>query len=142
LRQGKQKAVENDSDAASVDSMMMDVDAVGSDFDDMQPEPAPAKKKAAASKTSKPAKAAPKKAAGKKAAAVVSLGSSTTPNSTWTCSMLTKWLHVLPQSDDEDDFDDDDIEVEEEDEPPKPTKRTNRAAVLRFGSRARLLEYF
>ncbi|KAH7925347.1 DNA repair exonuclease [Leucogyrophana mollusca] len=101
---GKQKAKGDESDAASVDSMMMDVDGGGSDFAEEQSDPAPPKKKAPAKKatTAKaPAKKPPAKGRGKKA--------------------------VVSESDEEViELDDDD----EEEEAPKPAKRTNRAAVL------------
>ncbi|EGO01009.1 hypothetical protein SERLA73DRAFT_167194 [Serpula lacrymans var. lacrymans S7.3] len=102
---GKAKATGDESDAASVDSMMMDVDAAGgSDFEAQSDEPRPKKttaRKPAAAKAS--AKKAPAKGRGKKA--------------------------VVPESDEEiiDLYDDDD---DEEEEPPKTARRTNRAAVL------------
>ena len=46
--------------------------------------------------------------------------------------MFTKKNHLKSDSDEVIDLDDDDDDEEEdEEEPPKPTKRTNRAAVLR-----------
>ncbi|KAH8101778.1 Metallo-dependent phosphatase-like protein [Cristinia sonorae] len=96
----KGKARAEASDNESVDSMMMDVDGGGSDFEALDSDPPPAKKtttrKAAAPAKKAPAKA-PAKGRGKKAA---------------------------PPSDDEED------DEEEEEEAPKPTKRTNRAATL------------
>ncbi|KAG6809018.1 meiotic recombination [Tricholoma furcatifolium] len=114
-KKGKAPARDNEQ---SDDSMMMDIDGgggAGSDFEDPEsdapPPPPPPKKKAPAKTTKAPAKKAPAKKApakgrGKKAAV----------------------------SDDDDDDDNEIIELdddeEEEEEVPKPTKRTNRAAVL------------
>ncbi|EIW53657.1 DNA repair exonuclease [Trametes versicolor FP-101664 SS1] len=68
---GKGKATNDDSDA-SIDSMMMDVDGGGSDFDDQaSDEPPPAKTKAAAKKAA-PAKKAPARGKSKAAAKPVS----------------------------------------------------------------------
>ncbi|KII91468.1 hypothetical protein PLICRDRAFT_135642 [Plicaturopsis crispa FD-325 SS-3] len=100
---GKAKAAASDSDAASVDSMMMDVDAGpgGSDFEALDSDEPPPKKKAAASK------AAPKKAPPKKKPAAKGKGKK-----------------VKSDSEEEDEE-----EVVSEVE-PAPKKRTNRAAVL------------
>ncbi|KAH7912498.1 Metallo-dependent phosphatase-like protein [Hygrophoropsis aurantiaca] len=101
---GKQKAKGDDSDAASADSMLMDVDGGGSDFEE-QSDPPPPKKKAPVKKTTAakaPAKKAPTKTRGKKA-------------------VVSESDEEIIELDDEDD---------EEEEAPKPTKRTNRAAVL------------
>ncbi|KAF9467208.1 Metallo-dependent phosphatase-like protein [Collybia nuda] len=110
---GKNKATaDGPADDLSDDSMMMDVDAgAGSDFEELESDEPP-KKKAAARTTRAPAKA-PAKAPVKKAPA------------------RRGKKAVVSDSDDEiieinDDGDDDD----EEEERPKPTKRTNRAAVL------------
>ncbi|KAF8547202.1 DNA repair exonuclease [Imleria badia] len=105
---GKGKARAEDSDGgASVDSIMMDVDAAGSDFEAQSDEVPPPKKKATTSKktttaTKAPAKKAPAKGRGKKVVASES-------------------EEVIELDEDED----------EEDEPaPAPTKKTTRAAVL------------
>lgn len=106
---------------------MMDVDAVGSDFEEPASDQAPPKKKPAA-KTKKapvkaPAKKAPTKGRGKKAVVVGSF---------YIIPSQFAYPDDVLKSDS-----DDDVEVieldedEEEDEPPKTTKRTNRAAVLR-----------
>ncbi|KAN0094824.1 Metallo-dependent phosphatase-like protein [Tylopilus felleus] len=105
---GKGKARAEDSDdGASVDSMMMDVDAAGSDFEASDEVPPP-KKKATTSKkttttaTKAPAKKAPAKGRGKKA--------------------------IVSESEEVIELDEDD---EDEEEPaPAPTKKTSRAAVL------------
>ncbi|OSX58249.1 hypothetical protein POSPLADRAFT_1049483 [Postia placenta MAD-698-R-SB12] len=63
---GKGKATNDESDA-SADSMMMDVDAGGSDFEELESDPAPKKKaRAPAKKATAPAKKAPAKGRGKK----------------------------------------------------------------------------
>ncbi|OBZ66455.1 Double-strand break repair protein MRE11 [Grifola frondosa] len=90
---GKGKAVDGGSGAESVDSMMMDVDAGGSDFEAMSEEPP--KKKSTTRKKAVAAKKAPAKGRGKGKAAVAS-------------------------DDDEEDEDDD---VEEEAPKPKRTNR-------------------
>lgn len=106
---GKGKAREEESDNASVDSMLMEVDGGGSDADFDNDEdldaPRPTKKagpkRAAATKA--PAKKAPAKGRGKK----------------------------VVESEEEEVIDLDSIEDDDEEEPvPKPTKRTNRGAVL------------
>lgn len=106
---GKGKAREEESDNASVDSMLMEVDGGGSDADFDNDEdldaPRPTKKagpkRAAATKA--PAKKAPAKGRGKK----------------------------VVESEGEEVIDLDSIEDVDEEEPvPKPTKRTNRGAVL------------
>lgn len=106
---GKGKARDEESDNASVDSMLMEVDGGGSDADfdnDEDPDaPRPTKKagpkRAAATKA--PAKKAPAKGRGKK----------------------------VVESEEEEVIDLDSIEDDDEEEPvPKPTKRTNRGAVL------------
>jgi double-strand break repair protein MRE11 len=66
---GKEKATANDSDAASVDSMMMEIDAAGSDFEEPPSDHPPPKKKAATTSKST-AKKAPARSKGKKAVAV------------------------------------------------------------------------
>ncbi|KAH7882901.1 Metallo-dependent phosphatase-like protein [Phlebopus sp. FC_14] len=105
---GKGKAQEDDSDGASVDSMMIYVDAGGSDFEEETYDaPPPPKRKAVPKKavtTKAPAaKKAPAKGKGKKA--------------------------VESESEEIIELDDDD-EDEEEEPAPKASKRTNRAAVL------------
>lgn len=106
---GKGKARDEESDNASVDSMLMEVDGGGSDADFDNDEdldaPRPTKKagpkRAAATKA--PAKKAPAKGRGKK----------------------------VVESEEEEVIDLDSIEDDDEEEPvPKPTKRTNRGAVL------------
>lgn len=106
---GKGKARDEESDNASVDSMLMEVDGGGSDADFDNDEdldaPRPTKKagpkRAAATKA--PAKKAPAKGRGKK----------------------------VVESEGEEVIDLDSIEDVDEEEPvPKPTKRTNRGAVL------------
>ncbi|KAI6126746.1 Metallo-dependent phosphatase-like protein [Pisolithus sp. B1] len=106
---GKGKARDEESDNASVDSMLMEVDGGGSDADFDNDEdldaPPPTKKagpkRAAATKA--PAKKAPAKGRGKK----------------------------VVESEGEEIIDLDSIEDDDEEEPvPKPTKRTNRGAVL------------
>ncbi|KAF9808135.1 hypothetical protein IEO21_07971 [Rhodonia placenta] len=62
---GKGKATNDESDA-SADSMMMDVDAGGSDFEELESDPAPKKARAPAKKATAPAKKAPAKGRGKK----------------------------------------------------------------------------
>ncbi|KZT22953.1 DNA repair exonuclease [Neolentinus lepideus HHB14362 ss-1] len=113
---GKSKAGE-ESDA-SVDSMMMEVDAGGgSDFEALDDSDVPPPKKKV------PAKKAPaKKAAAPKKAPAKGRGKKVV-----TLDPDPLHVHKLP-SDDDDDDDDDDVE----EEAPKPTKRTNRAAVLRY----------
>lgn len=106
--QGKGKARAEDSDdGASVDSMMMDVDAAGSDFEAQSDEVPPPKKKATTSKkTAAATKATAKKATAKGRGKKV----------------------VASESEEVIELDDD----EDEDEPaPAPTKKTSRAAVLR-----------
>ncbi|PCH37554.1 DNA repair exonuclease [Wolfiporia cocos MD-104 SS10] len=102
---GKSKSTNEESDA-SMDSMMLDVDAAASDFDEPDSDEQRPKKKSATSARAPakkaPAKKAPAKGRSKKKAA---------------------------DSEEEEEQDDDD-EKEEEEEAPKP-KRTNRAAVLR-----------
>jgi double-strand break repair protein MRE11 len=73
LEQGKGKAVDHDSDQGSVDSMMMELDAVGSAFEEPPSDPPPPKKRAAtkaapakAKKPAAPAKKPPAKGRGKK----------------------------------------------------------------------------
>ncbi|KZP22232.1 DNA repair exonuclease [Athelia psychrophila] len=97
---GKAKAEEPESDAPSEDSMAMEIDALGSDFEEPDSDVPPPKKAAAKKKpAAAPAKKAPTKGRGKKA--------------------------IASDSDS-----DEVIEIDEdEDEPPK-AKRTNRAAVL------------
>ncbi|KAI0057313.1 DNA repair exonuclease [Artomyces pyxidatus] len=97
---GKARAAESEGESA--DSMAMDVDAPGSDFESDE---APPPKKAPAKKKAAPAKAPAKKAT------------------------TTRGKKKVVESEEEDDDEDEDIE-EIEDEAPKPTKRTNRAAVL------------
>ncbi|KAG6919140.1 hypothetical protein DXG01_008947 [Tephrocybe rancida] len=106
---GKAKAQD---DEKSDDSMMMDVDAGagGSDFEEEPDSDVPPPKKKAPAKPKKapakaPAKKAPAKGRGKKA--VVS-------------------------DDDDDEVNEIDDDDDDEEEAPKPTKRTNRAAGLRF----------
>ena len=110
IYQGKGKARAKDSDdGASVDSMVMDVDAAASDFEAQSDEVPPPKKKATTSKETTaaakiPAKKAPAKGRGKKAVASES-------------------EEVLESDEDEDD------------EPAiARTKKTNRAAVLRWST--------
>ena len=111
-------------------AMDVDVGAGSSDFDELNSDEPPPKKKAPAkkapakapAKTKAPAKKAPAKGKGKKvqvkSIAFVLFNFST---------RLKKH-----QSDSDEVIDlDDDEEEEEEEEPPKPTKRTNRVAVLR-----------
>ena len=106
LCQGKGKARAEDSDdGASVDSMMMDVDAAGSDFEVQSDDAPPPKKKATSSKKTTtaaraPAKKVPTKGRGKKA--------------------------VASESEEVIELDDED----EDEEAPAP-KKTSRAAVLR-----------
>ncbi|KAG8215986.1 hypothetical protein J3R82DRAFT_7972 [Butyriboletus roseoflavus] len=101
--QGKGRAEDWD-EGASVDSMMMDIDAAGSDFEVQSDEVPPAKEKATTSRKPTaakraPAKKAPAKGKGKKVA--------------------SESEEVIELDDDED----------SEDEPaPAPTKRTSRAA--------------
>ncbi|KAF8128879.1 Metallo-dependent phosphatase-like protein [Boletus edulis] len=102
---GKARAEDSDDDA-SVDSMMMDVDAVGSDFEAQSEEVPPPKKKATTSKrttatTKAPARKAPAK--GKKKKAVAS---------------ESEEVIVLEDED------------EDEEPAPAPTKKTSRTAVL------------
>ncbi|KAI6115328.1 Metallo-dependent phosphatase-like protein [Pisolithus croceorrhizus] len=106
---GKGKARDEESDNASVDSMLMEVDGGGSDadFDNDEDLDAPPPTKKAGSKraaaTKAPAKKAPAKGRGKK----------------------------VVESEGEEVIDLDSIEDDDEEEPvPKPTKRTNRGAVL------------
>ncbi|KAI0365004.1 DNA repair exonuclease [Pilatotrama ljubarskyi] len=68
---GKNKATSDDSDA-SVDSMLMDIDAGGSDFDDQMSDEPPARKTKAAPKKAAPAKKAPARGKGKSAATPIS----------------------------------------------------------------------
>ncbi|KZT63172.1 DNA repair and meiosis protein Mre11 [Daedalea quercina L-15889] len=100
---GKGKAAD-DSDG-SVDSMLMDVDAGGSDFEELSEKEVPQKKTKAQAKKAAPAKKAPAKKAPAKG----------------------RGKKVVVATDDDDE---DDLEVDEEEPPPKATKRTNRAAVL------------
>ena len=65
MHQGKSKAAADVSDAESVDSMMMDVDAGGSDFEQLDSDDAP--KTTAKGRKAAPAKKAPAKGRGKKA---------------------------------------------------------------------------
>ncbi|KAJ3719144.1 Metallo-dependent phosphatase-like protein [Lentinula guzmanii] len=109
---GKGRAKANDSDAQSEDSMMMEVDAegAGSEFNEYSDD-APPKKTAV--KKAAPAKKAPvKKAPAKRAPA----------------KKTTRGKKVV-ESDEEEIIEIDDDE-EDEEEVIKPTKRTNRAAVL------------
>ncbi|KAI0357881.1 DNA repair exonuclease [Trametes cingulata] len=68
---GKGKATSDDSDA-TVDSMLMDIDAGGSDFDDQMSDAPPARKSKAAPKKAAPAKKAPARGKGKAAATPIS----------------------------------------------------------------------
>lgn len=95
---GKGKATNDESDV-SADSMMMDVDAGGSDFEELESDPAPKKKaRAPAKKATAPAKKAPAKGRGKK--------------------------KVQEESDDEDED-----EIEEEEEAPKPKRTNRAAVL-------------
>ncbi|KAF5325319.1 hypothetical protein D9619_009799 [Psilocybe cf. subviscida] len=108
--QGKEKAQDSD---ASQDSMLMDIDAGASDFEELDSDapPPPKKRAAAASKAKAPAKA-PTKAAPKKAAA------------------KGKAKKVQSDSDEVEVIEDDEDDDDEEEEAPKPVKRTSRAAVM------------
>ncbi|KAF4576241.1 meiotic recombination [Pleurotus pulmonarius] len=123
-KKGKGKAAQDDDDAPSEDSMMMDVDfgtgGAGSDFDQLSDPPPPPKKTTARSRaaaTKAPTKKAPAKKAPAKKAPAKGRGKKA----------------VEPDSDEDEIIPIDDVseDDEEEDPPPKaPAKRTNRAAVL------------
>ncbi|KAF8960916.1 Metallo-dependent phosphatase-like protein [Flammula alnicola] len=100
------------------DSMLMDVDARASDFEELDSDeaPPPPKKRAAATTSKAKAAKAPTKAPAKKAPAKKAPAKG-------------KGKKVQSDSDEVITLDDDDDD-EEEEEAPKPTKRTNRAAVL------------
>lgn len=96
--------------------MKMDIDAVASDFEELDSDEPPPKKAAAKKKAAAPAKKAPAKGRGKKAAVLVNI---------YAVLIILSML-IISKSESDSDI----IEIDEDDEPPI-TKRTNRAAVLR-----------